>query len=67
MTFYWHAFNDLSGTRAIGIGLGPIPWTAIDAWARRHRVTDSDDFDLLAAVIAALDAEHLTLTRPADG
>lgn len=62
LTFWWRAFQDLTSARPIGFGgVGPIPWTAIDAWATRHGVTDPDDFERLASVVQALDAEHLAL------
>lgn len=40
-------------------GAGPIPWTAIDRWATRHGI-EGDDFDRLARMVAALDAEWLS-------
>lgn len=36
-------------------GCTPIPFTAIDAWARRHGL-DDEAFDLLLSTIRALDA-----------
>lgn len=30
------AFADLSTCRAIGLATGPIPWTAVDAYAGRE-------------------------------
>lgn len=36
-----------------------IPWRDIDAYARRHRLT-GDLWDLLEALIPALDDEYLT-------
>jgi hypothetical protein len=36
LQLYWVAFHELSTCRTIGMGAGPIPWTAIadycDAW-----------------------------------
>ena len=29
----WEAWIDLSSCRMVGFGVGPIPWTAMKAWA----------------------------------
>lgn len=67
LDYYWRAFLDLSTTRQIGMGAGPIPWTAINEWAARHGVTDIDDFEDLAFIVQRLDGEHLRLIAPKDG
>lgn len=36
---------------------GPIPWTAMDAWADRHQL-DQDSALLLISVLRILDNEH---------
>jgi hypothetical protein len=52
----WQAFLDLSGDRQLGFGvIGEIPWTAIDAYARRHGIDDPDEFDALASHVKAMD------------
>ena len=55
LEFYWRAFDDLSGDRDVGMGVGPIPWRAIHDWALRNRVW-GDDFERLVMVIRGLDA-----------
>lgn len=55
LDFYWRAFNDLSGDRDIGMGIGPIPWCAIHDWAVRHQVYE-EDFDRLVLILRGLDA-----------
>jgi hypothetical protein len=49
----WGAFWELSTDRAIGFGVGPIPFTAIDRLASRAGIIDDafDDFlDLMRAM-----------------
>lgn len=57
------AFWDLSGDRQVGFSLGPIPWTAIDAWCRRHRVAGTA-FDRFHWLLRQLDREFLLLNAP---
>lgn len=33
------AFAELSSCRVNGLGIGPIPWTAMVEWARYHNLT----------------------------
>jgi len=55
------AFAELSTTRSFGFGLGPIPYTAIDLYARRFGLDERRpvQFDLFRAVIRDLDAIYL--------
>jgi hypothetical protein len=48
------AFRDLNTCRTVGVRDGLIPWTAIDAYARRYRIV-GEDFETLAAVIRHMD------------
>lgn len=41
------------------MGVGPIPWTATNAYAERAGIVDPDDFEVFAGIIAALDAAYL--------
>lgn len=41
------------------MGVGPIPWTAIDRYAERHGVTDPDDYDEFVELISAMDSAYL--------
>jgi hypothetical protein len=57
----WH---DLESCRAIGMVVGPIPWTAVIEWARLHRL-DRRATMLLADVIRYLDAKRADRERSA--
>ena len=54
----WVAFWELSTCRAYGMAVGPIPWTAIDAYARRHDIA-GEDYDDLVYFVRAMDGEYL--------
>lgn len=56
---YFQAFSELSTCRAMGFGSqGPIPWMAIDAYARVNEY-EGDDRAELEYLIRALDSEYL--------
>lgn len=56
----WRCFHDLTGDRALTLGgAGPIPWTAIDAWARRFDITGTG-FDELVHLVRAADGVALS-------
>lgn len=38
---------------------GPIPFSSLDAYARRHGFDDPDDFEMLRLAVRALDAVFL--------
>lgn len=40
LELFYIAFLELSTCRHIGFVSGPIPWTAVDAYATRHRYDD---------------------------
>jgi len=44
--FYYSAFNSLNTCRPVSMGIGPIPWTAINDYAIRYKLigTAADDF-----------------------
>lgn len=52
---YYECFMDLCGTRQMANGLGFIPWTAINDWAVRQAVNDSDQFEVLRYVVGQMD------------
>lgn len=60
--FYLEAFSHLSSCRAIGMGIGPIPWNFIVDYAERHDLTD-DFRDVFVAVIEAMDAGWMKWQR----
>lgn len=64
LQFYADSFWLLNNDRQIGMGIGPIPFTAIDAYARRYRIEDIDHFDRFLSLIKIQDSEYLRLTSP---
>ena len=50
--FTWRAFQELGTCRPFPAAA--IPWTAIDAFARRHEL-EGDDYDSFESVIRHLD------------
>jgi hypothetical protein len=58
------AFQDCHTDRPIGFAMGPIPFTAIDAWARRHGWGDPEEFALLNRMVRAMDLEWLAMQQP---
>lgn len=63
--FFWAAFWDLGTERPIGMGLGPIPDSALREYARHSGVT-GDLLDSFKVIIRAVDAEYLRLVAPKD-
>ncbi len=60
----WRAFHDLAADRAVGFGgVAPLPWTAIDAWARRNDVPDFDEFLTLLRAADAVALERFAKDR----
>lgn len=55
LELYWKAFQDLSSDRDIGMGVGPIPWSAIHSWGARNHIW-GDDFERLVMMVRGLDA-----------
>lgn len=51
------AWQDLGTCRAIGMDVGPIPWTAIVQWCDFHGL-DHDASEIMIYVIRMLDNEH---------
>ena len=53
-------FDLLSSCRQVGMGVGPIPWTAIDRAAERYRyATGSQEYETFVYLIVQLDQEYL--------
>lgn len=57
------AFWELSTDRPSGFGPGPIPFTSIDAYARRHGIDDPDEFALFSDLIREMDRAYLDKQR----
>lgn len=59
--FYFEAFWELSSDRQIGMGLGEIPFSAIDRYAVRYKIVSVDRFDEFRRVMRRMDAEYRSL------
>jgi len=46
LSWLWEAFMDLTTCRAIGMSIGPIPWTAIQTYAESERLTPEETWTL---------------------
>jgi hypothetical protein len=61
LRFTWQAFWDLSNDRpAVFGGIGGIPFSAIDRYAKRYDITDVDEFDRFARLLKAMDTVFQT-------
>lgn len=60
LQFQWSAFWDLHTDRPVGMGVGPIPFGAIDQYAARYSIDDLDDFEAFRELIRAMDDAYLT-------
>ena len=55
LAFVWRAFGELATERTSGFGVGPIPWSAIEAYADRAGIADVDERADFKALIRVLD------------
>lgn len=46
LEMYYGAYLDLMTCRTLGMGLGPIPWTAINQYAKAYDYTEEQEDDL---------------------
>jgi hypothetical protein len=58
LQFYWYAFWELSSDRQIGMSEGPIPWSSMDRWCRRHGI-NGDEFDRFILMMKHMDSEYM--------
>lgn len=58
--WYLEAFGELSTCRAIGMDVGPIPWSAIVQYVDRQRIEADWEFN---TVIRSMDSEYLKFVR----
>ena len=58
LELWYRAFNQLSTCRQVGMGMGPIPWTAIHLYAEINEFVGTQREDLFQ-FIAALDKYFL--------
>jgi hypothetical protein len=59
LQFYWLAFNDLTSERQIGMGIGPIPYSALRAYATEYGIRGHDEFDYFRWLLQAMDNHYL--------
>lgn len=59
----WNAFQIVSTDRPSGMGLAPIPFSAIDRFARRYEIRSVDEFDRLRRLIGEMDRALLDDVR----
>lgn len=64
--FYWKAFSDVSSDRGVGMGMGPIPFSAILRYAELYGIGDLDEFERLRQIVSEIDSEYLSLNAPKD-
>lgn len=57
--FYYDAFKELSTTRQSGLGIGPIPFTALVEYFTIYNI--DGDFDEFASIIRRMDEVYLAL------
>jgi hypothetical protein len=60
LLFHWSAFADLSTDRQVGFGIGPIPGSAIRAYAQWYGIDDADEYERFKSLIRTMDREFLT-------
>jgi len=56
------AFGKLTTCRQIGMGEGPIPWTAVEEYGRAQGM-DREELEELHYMMRALDSEYLAYRR----
>jgi hypothetical protein len=64
LLFEWTAFAELRTDRAVGLDVGPIPWSSLNAYALRHAIV-GEDFEHFSHVIRALDAAERNYVKDA--
>jgi hypothetical protein len=57
----YSAFGKLTTCRQIGMGIGPIPWTAINEFCVKHQLNsdDQDDFEYLIEQMDDAYVQHM--------
>ena len=58
--WYMEAFGELSTCRAIGMDVGPIPWSSIILYVDRQRIETEWEFN---TVIRSMDTEYLRFIK----
>lgn len=58
LDLYLSAFFELEGDRQIGMGIGPIPWSVVNQYAKAYHF-DEEQSTKLHRYVKALDAVYL--------
>jgi len=58
LELYYQAWIDLDSTRNIGLGVGPIPWNAIEAYCAALEL-DEDQRAKMHALVRGMDRVYL--------
>jgi len=56
---FWNAFQVLSSSRSVGMGVGAIPLSAYESYFRIWRITDLEDQLEYIRFVGALDSTYL--------
>jgi hypothetical protein len=64
LALFWDAFSELSSDRQSGMGLGQIPFTAIDRYAGRYGIEPGAEFEAFKYLIRRMDATYLEESAP---
>lgn len=65
LDFYFRAFLDLNTCRDMGMGRGPLPWTALVQYAGEMGLTGEDKEDFLY-LLQKVDNDYLEWARDQD-
>lgn len=60
--WYWGSYIDLSSCRQLGMSAGPIPWTAIEQYAREQGLSTGEKY-VFHRVIRGVDNKWLKLLK----
>lgn len=60
LRFVWDAFWELNSDRPIGAmgGVGTIPFSSVDRYARRFGINDPDQFSRFLSLIRKIDSKY---------
>lgn len=58
LILFWSAFWSLSTCRQVGMGVGPIMWTAIKEYAEYFQIDDLEEFYFLISQMDAVYLDH---------
>lgn len=67
LVWVWRAFQELQTCRPVGMGMGPIPWTAIQEWADAEEIADTERFRTLIRAMDRVVLDKYLEDRDDDG